>query len=324
MKRLRPFAFLISLLLIIYLLSGLHLQASWERLKQLNPLLLVLALAAGAPEFFFKSLRLRSFMLRAKAHLTVKQAVLTFLSGQPLASVTPGKLGDVSRIVLLNRFGKIKMPTALAVHAADRIYDLAAIVFLAVVGLVYSISEISRESSALGTFIAMLGGMLLILALLNPRWIKFVLKPLISGLLSKNLADRISHHAQEFNTALHSLLTPSFKIFGPFVLSLLAWETAILRSYLIVVALGIPLSFGQFALLWPITIVVELLPISILGFGPREKAMFMLFTSSLVHPEDLLAFDILNVVCGPILTSILGIPAALHMFPKESHGPHAS
>lgn len=324
MKRLRPLAYLISLALIIYLVSGLHLQSSWDRMKQLNPWLLLLAVAVGIPEYLFKSLRLRSFIIRAKSHLSVKQAILTFLSGQPLASVTPGKLGDVSRIVLLNRYGKVSMPVALAVHAADRIYDLAAIVFLAIIGLVYYISAFSRESSALGTFIGMLCGMLLILALINPRWIKFVLKPLVGGLLSKNLASKISHHAGEFNSSLHSLLIPSFKIFGPFVLSVLAWQAAILRSYLLVMALGIPLAYSKFAFLWPITIVVELLPISILGFGPREKAMFMLFTTSIVLPEDLLAFDILNVIFGPILTSIFGIPAAIHMFPKDtqSHGSH--
>ncbi len=323
MKRLRPFAFLIFIALIVYVVSKLNLPSSWDRLKQLNPWLLLLAVVGGVPEYLFKSLRLRSFVARAKSHLSVKQSILTFLSGQPLASVTPGKLGDVSRIVLLNRLGKVSMPVALAVHVADRIYDLAAIVFLGIMGLVYYISTFSGESSALGTFIGMLCGMLLILALINPRWIKFVLKPIVAGLLPKNLASKISHHAGEFNSSLHSLLIPSFKIFGPFVLSVLAWQAAILRSYLLVVALGIPLAYGKFAFLWPIAIVVELLPISILGFGPREMAMFVLFTTSVVRQEDLFAFDLLNVVSGPILTAVVGIPAALHMFPKESH-PHAS
>jgi uncharacterized protein (TIRG00374 family) len=215
------------------------------------------------------------------------------------------------------------MPKALAVHAADRIYDLAAIVFLAVIGMVSYVTEFAPGGSALGTLIGMLCGMLLILALVNPRWIKFLLKPLVAGLLSQKLAANLAHHAKEFNDSLHSLLIPSFKIFGPFVLSVLAWQTAILRSYLIVMALGLPLSYGKFALLWPIAIVVELLPISILGFGPREKVLFLLFATSLLPPEDLLAFDILNVLSGPVLASLLGIGVVLYLIPKEpkTHDP---
>ncbi len=180
MSRLRPFAFLIGLALFAYLVSTLNLQASWDRLKQLNLGLFFLAILVGMPEILFKSLRLRSFVAKAKSHISVKHSILAFLSGQPLAAVTPGKLGDVSRIVLLNRFGKIPMPTALGVHAADRIYDLASIVLLAVIALVSYISEFAQGGPAFGTFIGMLSGMLLILALVNPRWMKFLLKPLVA------------------------------------------------------------------------------------------------------------------------------------------------
>ena len=141
MKRLRPYAFLIGLSLYIFMLSHLNLQASWDRLKTLDWKLFLLALLIGIPEVLFKSLRLQSFVAKASSHITLKKAVMAFLSGQPLAAVTPGKLGDVSRIVLLSRYGHISTPTALAVHAADRLYDLAAIVLLAVIGLVSFLTQ---------------------------------------------------------------------------------------------------------------------------------------------------------------------------------------
>lgn len=316
MNRLRPFAFLIGLALFCYLLSSLNLEASWARLKQLNLGVFFLALLIGTPEILFKSLRLKSFVAKAKSHISLKHAILSFLSGQPLAAVTPGKLGDVSRIVLLNRYGHISMPTALAVHAADRIYDLASILLLAVVGLVSFITEWGQGGPALATLIGILAGMTLILVLLNPRWMRFFLEPLVLGLLSKPLATRLSHHAKEFTGSLQSLLVPSFKIFGPFVLSFLAWETGMLRSYLMAMALGLPLSYLKFVLLAPVMVVIELLPISILGFGPREKALFMLFTTNSLRPEDLLVFSMLMVVGGPVFTSLLGIPAAMQILPK--------
>ncbi len=323
MKRLSSFSALIGLALFVYILSRLDLLTCWEKLKQVNPGLIVLAISFGIPEVFFKSLRLRSFVMKAKGHISVKNAATSFLSGQPLASVTPGKLGDVSRIILLARYGKIPMSTALAVHAADRIYDLASIVLLAVVGLVSFTSQFSQGGPAAGTIIGMLAGMFLILALLNPRWLKFILKPLVMSLLSKKLAGDLSHHAKEFYSKLHTLLIPSFKIFGPFVLSFLAWESAIMRSFILAMALGLPLSYFKFALLLPVMIMVELLPISILGFGPREAALFMLFTSTNLRQEDLAVFSLLMVLTGPIFTALVGIPAAARMLSKRSdaHDP---
>jgi glycosyltransferase 2 family protein len=322
MKRLISFAFLIGLALYIFILTRLDLLACWEKLKQVNPWLILLAIGFGVPEVLFKSLRLRSFVVKAKSHISLKHAVLSFLSGQPLASITPGKLGDVSRIVLLGRYGKIPMSTALAVHAADRIYDLASIVLLAVVGLASFTSGFAQGGPAVGTIIGMLAGMFLILALLNPRWLKFILKPLVMSLLSKKLAGDLSHHAKEFYAKLHALLIPSFKIFGPFVLSFLAWESAIMRSFILAMALGLPLSYFKFALLLPVMIVVELLPISILGFGPREAALFMLFTADNLHREDLAVFSLLMAL-SILITALIGIPAAARMIPKrfEPHDP---
>ncbi len=323
MKQLRPYAFIIGLSLYVFMISRLDLHASWDRLKTLDWKLFLLALLIGVPEVLFKSLRLKSFVTKSGSHISLKKSVISFMSGQPLAAVTPGKLGDVTRIVLLSRYGRISTPTALAVHVADRLYDLAAIVLLAVIGLVSFLTQSQVQGPALATVIGILAGMFLILVLLNPRWMKYVLNPLMSGILSKKMADQLSHHTKEFYNKLHALLVPSFSLFGPFGLSFLAWETAIFRNCVLALALGLPLSYLKFVLLVPVMVVVELLPISILGFGPREAALFMLFTTPTLHQEDLAVFSLLMVVAGPIFISLMGIPASFLILRKhpESHEP---
>ena len=137
------------------------------------------------------------------------------------------------------------------------------------------------------------------------------------------MAEQLAHHAKDFYNKLHSLLVPSFRIFGPFVLSFLAWETAIFRNCILALALGLPLSYLKFVLLVPVMIVVELLPISILGLGPREAAIFMLFTTPSLHREDLLVFSLLMNLAGPVSISLVGIPASFQILRKhpESHEP---
>jgi uncharacterized protein (TIRG00374 family) len=321
LRYLKSFSFLFGPALLILILSRLNLRASWETLKTVDFRWFLPAFLFAVPEIFFKSERLKSFVTRASSHISLKNAAWAFLSGQPLAAVTPGKLGDVTRIILLNRLCRLPMPAALAVHAADRIYDLAAVLLLAIIGFISFLVGAQQQGPALAAILGMLAGMFLILIFLNPRWMKYLLKPLVMGLLSKKLADQLSHHGREFYDKLHTLLIPSFRIFGPFVLSFLAWETAILRAYFCAMALGLPLSFFKFALLAPVMIMVELLPISILGFGTREAAMFLLFTSDQLPRESLMAFSLLIVIAGPLFVSLAGIPAATQLLSVFKH-PH--
>jgi hypothetical protein len=91
-----------------------------------------------------------------------------------------------------------------------------------------------------------------------------------------------------------------------------------MRSFILTLALGMPLSYLSFALLLPVMIVIELLPISILGFGPREAALFMLFTNSGIHKEDLVVFSLLMALTGPVAFALAGIPVVSRILSKES------
>jgi uncharacterized protein (TIRG00374 family) len=300
---LKSFSFLIGLALFAFLLSRIELTETWRILRTVDLRWFLPAFLFAVPEVFFKSLRLRAFVTKASSHITLPHSIWAFLSGQPLSALTPGKLGDVTRILMIGRYSKLSMPTALAVHAADRVYDLAAVLLLSIIGLVSLLGGDQEHGPALSAILGVAAGMLFILAFLNPRWLKFTLKPLVFGLLSKKLAERLSHPGKEFFDRFRSLIIPSFRPFGPFVLSFLAWETAILRAYL-------------FLLLAPVMIMVELIPVSVLGFGTREAAMFLLFTSDQLPQEALLAFSLLIVLAGPLFVSLIGIPAATQLIPS--------
>jgi uncharacterized membrane protein YbhN (UPF0104 family) len=99
----------------------------------------------------------------------------------------------------------------------------------------------------------------------------------------------------------------------PFALSLAAWTVVLIRTYFCALSVGLPVSFITIALLLPIVIVIEFLPITILGFGTREAALFFLFTTPTVTHAGLISFSLMTVVAGPLLTSLVGIPCALKM-----------
>ena len=107
------------------------------------------------------------------------------------------------------------------------------------------------------------------------------------------------------------MFQPISRVIGPFLLSLLAWEAAFTRAYFCALALGLPLSFLKVALLLPVVVVVEFIPISIMGLGTREAALFLFLASDQLPLSSLLPFSLLMLLVGPLFVSLLGIPAAM-------------
>jgi uncharacterized protein (TIRG00374 family) len=140
-----------------------------------------------------------------------------------------------------------------------------------------------------------------------------IVRPVLLFLAPQKVANQLKTHAAEFYENLVSLFRPASRVPGPFALSLGAWWMAWFRAYFCAVALGIPLSLGRILLVMPIVVVVEFLPVTILGLGIREAALFLFFASPEVSKSALFSFSILNLLVGPILTALLGVPFAMRL-----------
>ncbi len=319
LKYFRPFALLFGLVLLGLLLSRLNLSASWDVMRRADPRFLAIALLWFPPEVFFKGWRLRFLASRLGSHLSLWDASRLYLAGQPLASLTPAKLGDVVRVVGLSRRGRLATAPALAVHVADKVYDLASLALWASVGLLALLLEQRHRGAALAALAGIFLGALLVVFLTNRAWVRSVAKPLVESLAPAPLARELRRHGHQFYDSFPSLLSPS-ALFPALLQSLGAWAVTVIRAIFCAKALAIALPGSDLALLLPTVIMVELLPISIMGFGTREAALFLLFTSATVSREALLSFSILMVAVGPLLSALLGIPASTALLhpPKET------
>jgi len=240
-----------------------------------------------------------------------------YLSGQPLASVTPAKLGDVARVLLLSQKSGLSTAPALAVHVADKILDLAALGLLASVGLITLIAESRQTGPAASALAGILVGVSLVAAFLNRGWVRRFVKPVVLALAPDKVANSLHTHGREFYQHFEAFFLPLRRMNGPMILSLLAWEVAILRAWLCAQALGLPMTFAQLQWLLPVIIMVEFLPISVMGFGTREAALFVFF-AGIVGQEGLISFSLLTVLVGPLTTALIGIPAAATIHPRPT------
>ncbi len=289
------------------------LSATLNLLRSARLSWVALAFLFILPEVLIKGLRLISLALVFHSRLSFKNSVWIYLAGQPLGAVTPAKLGDIVRVLGIGRWGNLRPYSAFAVHVADKVYDLLALVLLAATGLITLIAQKEFKGPAVAALMGIGMGVLLMALFLNPQWMRSLLKPLLLFLAPKRLAEQLSAHGREFYKDLLSLFQPSRRLVLPFFLSLSAWLVVLVRTYFCSQAVGLPLSMVTIGLLLPIVIVIEFLPITILGFGTREAALFFLFASPQVSTAGLLSFSLMTVVAGPLLTSLAGIPCALKL-----------
>jgi uncharacterized protein (TIRG00374 family) len=322
MKYLSRFTFLIGIGLFFYLIfKKVNIPTTIDILRHADLFWLSAAFLFALPEILFKGLRLHVLAGRLKSPLQWGQGIWVFLSGQPLSTVTPGKLGDVVRVFGISKLGKLSIPSAFSVHVADKVYDLLALGLLASIGLINLVILSQNQMPALAALLGLLLGIGLIFLVLHPEWMRSYIKPLLLSLAPKPLADNIKTHGSEFYRHLLELFNPTHRVVSPFLYSLIAWEFTALRAYFCALALGLPLQLSSMVLLVPLVSVVELLPISVMGFGTREAALFILFSGDQAAPSALLSFSLLTWIVGPVFTALLGLPAAFQLSSSISKKP---
>jgi len=147
-KRLKPFAVVLGLGLYALILKKAGLHDCLDLLAKVQWGWLALSFVFIVPEVAFKALRFQVLVRRLGAQISLKDASDVYLSGQPLSTLTPSKLGDIVRVLGLSRWGKLPLTAAFSVHVADKVYDLLALGLLGCVGVLDLFTMTARQDTA--------------------------------------------------------------------------------------------------------------------------------------------------------------------------------
>lgn len=320
MKRLKPFVVLIGLVLYALILRKAGLKDSLDLLSKVQWSWLALSFLFVIPEVICKALRFQVLVKRLNSRISFKDAADVYLSGQPLSTLTPSKLGDIVRVLGLAKWSQLPIPSALSVHVGDKVFDLLSLGLLAVVGLLVDLlNNGGGQSSAMATLLGIFIGIFLMALFLHPGWMRSIVKPAVMSLAPKKLASQLSTHGGEFYQKLQELFNPAGRVALPFLISIGAWAIVILRAYFCVLSLAVPIPFSPLALLLPAVIVIEFIPISVWGIGLRDWGL-VIFFSNFAPRSFLISLSLLFMLTGPVVAALLGVPAAMRLgdaFPKK-------
>lgn len=235
-------------------------------------------------------------------------------AGALAGAATPGRLGDLARLVYFRQEKPVLVRVGLSI-IIERLFDLTVLLGLSLAFLLsFPLPAAWRQVFAL-LILGLLGGAGMVLALIwrgsdNP-W----LLAKIQELFPEALRPRLAHGSQEVRQTLQCYLT--WRLLWPLTLTLLAWGVGIVSAYCCAKALTLPLTLVQAGACFCLSTLFTLIPISVAGLGTRELAMVYLFRHLGLPAEQALAFSFL--ILGYLLAhSALGFVALLLKPPPAS------
>lgn len=272
---------IVSAALLYFVLRSIDLAALWERVQGMNPAWILLALAAFT---FMQSVSVWRWhrLLRAQ-HIDVTSRTLTESIWVSLFfnNFLPSNIGgDFVRIADTARAAGSKT-LATTVVLVDRVLGLTALIAVAAVGaFAASLAGIHVPGARWLWIVAAAGAAVAIPVIAMPKLTALLLRPL--RLLQRPWVDE---RTQRLEDAIIRFRAAPSALIGAFAGALVVQITIVAFYLLTAQGLSVPLPIFLGAVLIPVSLAVQMAPVSINGFGVRE-AVFAFFFRRFGLPID--------------------------------------
>ncbi len=205
--------------------------------------------------------------------------------------------GDIVKAHYASRFNSKKIKSYASVFM-DRIIGMLAILFIAVVAVVFDRGRFSLAVIRPMIFIFLVIGMTGIVVVTN-RTVARLMERFFTRFRMMGLGERLN----EAYSIIHDYRNRPDVVVRSLLYSVLVQASNCILVYFLFVSLGKPVSLGNIFLLMPVVVFISMVP-SIGGLGVREYAMVAFF--SVVAGREVSFAVSLLVLAGNFLVSIAG------------------
>ena len=293
----------IGVIIFAVIVSTVDWSDVWLLLSRMNIYWFISAIALVFLFLTVKAWRWRYLLKLQNINYGYLKAFYVYLSGVFLSLVTPGKVGDLIKIVYLKQDLGVPLGKGLSSALVDRLCDIVFSLLVGCLGiLILAVPfELAMLFIACGAIILIILGIALDESTVN-KLLTLALKiPLLSRFLSNNQETRLN----DFYQGLRDLR--NIRILIPLSASLLAYSLLLTNAYFLARALSIPVGFLNIAFCISITNLVALLPISVSGLGTRDGTMILLFSILGLAKESALTFSLMFLFVYSIPPTLVGL-----------------
>jgi uncharacterized membrane protein YbhN (UPF0104 family) len=251
----------LALLLFLDVRGDLKLGDVWEAIRSANPLLVGLSLLFYVPFLVVKAARWRIVSTDMRMAMSWSEAWRIYAIGLAAGTFTPGQAGDALKAWFLQRLGH-PLGRALGSSVLDRVFDVAALAVLGLLGVAVYGQRFAGQTPALVAWVAVcIAGIAFFVYNPTRTWaVNFV---------SRRLSRFGGQSGGESGQPVGWSLTPNTLLYAG-LLTLASFTVSIFRVWLLAAALGIWLNPLEVSGYVGLTTAAALVPVTVGGVGTRD------------------------------------------------------
>ena len=306
---------LVSLGLLWLLLSGVDIARVWQTARTASPAWMAAALALYFVMCVVSAWRWLVLLRAQDVQLPLPRLLGSFLVATFFNNFLPSNIGgDVVRIGDTARAAGSKT-LATTVVLLDRGIGLLGLVLVAALGATLSADAAVTAvfGGPAGLWLMLLAGLLLASPLvLAPGRVTTLLTPL-ARLHREWVTERIGR----LTAALGRLRGRPGALLLCFIGGVLVQLTLVAFYGAVARGLDIPIALSQLAVLVPLSFIVQMMPVSVNGFGVREATFTLYFSRIGLPAESALALSLI----GAVLIMLFSLSGAGAYLARGRHRP---
>ena len=292
----KKYSFLIGVIIFALILSQLDFSKLVSVLEKIQYKYLVLASLIAPLILISKGYRWNYLKKIQGINYSIKDSILIYGAGIFIGVLTPGRLGDLIKVMYLKN-NKCSIGKSFVSVISDRLADLIFLLLFSCLGISFFFSFLQKPLylSVIGLISLIAFFFILLKTDLNKKIFHFFVPFKYKKSWKLNINDFVT-----------DLKTYTFKNYlATFILTTISWTMYYFQMYFLAKSVGISIPFLYISIATTIAGFITLLPVSILGLGTRDAVLIMLFSNFAIPNESTISFSVLILLMA-ILVSVIG------------------
>jgi len=255
----------------------------WAVLSKADIRFIAAAITLAIPMVLIKGIRWEILLRGYDINLGFRESTSMYATGMIFSAVTPGRIGDMVKIILLMKKGS-SIGKAVACNVLDRLYDVAFVVLAGYAGMWYFSGQFTSQLHIVNiVFIVAIA--LLFLFMLKRHLFKRLAIRLIPAQYRSVVRDSWNEIIGGFWENQKTRILPLIGCTITF------WFIQLSAIYLCGLGLGLDVSFIYLSACAVIATALSLTPITIAGIGTRDAVFILLLGQIGIAREESLALS---------------------------------
>lgn len=257
----------------------------WAVLSKTDLKLVAAAISLAIPLAIIKGIRWKTLLHSYDIDITLRDSTSMYAIGMILSAVTPGRIGDMVKIILLVKRG-YSVGKSIACNIVDRLFDVAFVFLSGYAGMWYFSSRFASQ-----LHIVNVAG-IIVLALL---FITILKRHLVKKLAIKFIPVQYRPAARESWNEITSVFWKNGKgrLLLLFFWTAAFWLVQFYAVYLCGLSLGLDIPFIYLSACATVATALSLLPITVAGVGTRDAVFIVLLGQIGIERQESLALSTL-------------------------------